>query len=105
MKLMIAFVQDTDADRVTAALRDAGHRFTRLASSGGFLETPNGTLIIAVDESAVEAVVELFRANCMDREVELPLVLYERLRDWQERVVNYAGATILVGDLSDIIRL
>ncbi len=48
MKLLIAFVQDTDADRVTAALRDAGHRFTRLASSGGFLETPNVTLILAV---------------------------------------------------------
>jgi hypothetical protein len=39
------------------------------------------------------------------REVDLPLVLSERLRDWQDRVVHYAGATILVVDLEDLIRL
>jgi uncharacterized protein YaaQ len=105
VKLLIAIVQDADADRVTAALRDGGHRFTRLSSTGGFLETPNTTLILAVEEAAVGPVVELFRATCSSRDVELPLVLYERLRDWQERVVNYAGAMILVGDLSDVIRV
>jgi hypothetical protein len=35
----------------------------------------------------------------------VPLVLSGRLRDWQEQVVNYAGATILVADLADVIRL
>jgi len=105
MKLLVAIVQDDDAARVAEALRHDGHRFTRLASTGGFLETPNTTLVLAVKDEVLPDVVELFRANCAGREVELPLVLTERLRDWQERVVNYAGATILVVDLEDLIRL
>ena len=40
MKLLVAFVQESDADRVAEALRRDGHRFTRVASTGGFLETP-----------------------------------------------------------------
>ncbi len=105
MKLLVAIVQDDDAARVAEALRRDGHRFTRVASTGGFLETANTTLIMAVKDEALQDVVELFRANCAGREVELPLVLTERLRDWQERVVNYAGATILVVNLEDLIRL
>ncbi len=105
MKLLVAIVQDDDAARVADALRRDGHRFTRLASMGGFLETANTTLVMAVKDEALQDVVDLFRANCAGREVELPLVLTERLRDWQERVVNYAGATILVVELEDLIRL
>jgi uncharacterized protein YaaQ len=105
MKLLVAIVQLDDADRVAEALRTAGHRFTRLASNGGFLQTDNVTLLLAVRDEARDEVVGLFRANCAGREVELPLVLTERLRDWQDRVVNYAGATILVADLDDVIRL
>jgi uncharacterized protein YaaQ len=105
MKLLVAIVQQDAADQVGGALRDAGHRFTRLSSVGGYLETPNATLILAVDDATVPDVVGVFRANCAGHEVELPLVLTERLRDWQERVVQYAGATILVLDLEDMIRI
>jgi uncharacterized protein YaaQ len=105
MKLLVAIVQEDDADRVAEALREAGHRFTRLASTGGFLQTGNVTLLLAARDETLDDVVALFRANCAGREVELPLVLTERLRDWQERVVSYAGATILVVDLKDVIRL
>jgi uncharacterized protein YaaQ len=105
MKLLVAIVQVDDADRLTAALRGEGHRFTRVASTGGFLETPNVTLFMAVHDEMLPAVVDLFRDNCAARDVELPLVLTERLQDWQDRVVQYAGATILVLDLEDLIRL
>jgi uncharacterized protein YaaQ len=105
MKLLVAFVEPEGADRVAEALRRAGHRFTRLSSTGGFLETPNATLVLAVHDDAVSEVVALFRSNCVGHEVELPLVLTERLRDWQERVAFYGGATILVVELADLIRL
>ena len=105
MKLLVAIVQAGDADGLAEALRHHGHRFTRLASTGGFLEMPNVTLVMAVEDDALPAVVALFEANCSGREVEIPLVLSERLRDWQERVVNYAGATIMVVDLADLIRV
>ncbi len=105
MKLLIAIIQLDDVDRLADALRRDGHRFTRITSTGGFLETPNATLLMAVRDEMMADVVALFRDNCSGRDVELPLVLTERLRDWQERVVQYAGATILVLDLEDLIRL
>ncbi|MCJ7710047.1 MAG: cyclic-di-AMP receptor [Chloroflexi bacterium] len=105
MKLLVAFVQEGDADRVGEALRREGHRFTRITSTGGFLQTPNVTLVMAVNEEVLPEVVNLYRANCSIRDVEVPLVLSGSLREWQERVVNYAGATILVVDLEDLIRL
>jgi len=105
VKLLFAIVQASDADAAAARLRADGHRFTRLGSTGGFLETANATLILAVQDEAVPAVVEAFRETCSGREIEVPLVLTERLRDWQDRVVHYAGATILVVDLADMIRL
>lgn len=105
MKLLVAIVQEDDADRVAEALRQGGHRFTRVGSTGGFLGTPNVTLVMAVQDGSLASVVDLFRAHCSVREVELPLVLTERLRDWQERVVSYAGAMVMVVDLEDVIRL
>jgi uncharacterized protein YaaQ len=105
MKLLVAIVQEDDADAVGDALRGDGHRFTRLTSAGGYLGTPNVTLLLAVSEEAMPDVLTLFRTYCTGRNVELPLVLSERLQDWQERVVQYGGATILVVDLQDVIRL
>jgi uncharacterized protein YaaQ len=105
MKLLVAIVQASDADRAAERLRSAGHRFTRLGSTGGFLETANVTLILAAEEEAVPDVVEILRESCSGREVEVPLVLTERLRDWQEGLVHYAGATILVLDLEEMIRI
>lgn len=105
MKLLVAFVQESDGDGVADALRNEGYRFTRIASRGGFLDTPNVTLVMAVSDESVPAVVELYKANCSGREVDVPLVLEGRLRDWQAQVVSYAGATILVAELEDLIRL
>jgi uncharacterized protein YaaQ len=105
MKLLFAIVQPVDADRAAERLRDDGHRFTRIGSTGGFLETANVTLVLALEDETVPSVVEAFRDTCSGREVEVPLVLTERLRDWQDRVVHYAGATILLVDLAEMIRL
>jgi uncharacterized protein YaaQ len=105
MKLLFAIVQASDADRAAERLRADGHRFTRLGSTGGYLGTANATLILAVEDPAVPAVVEAFRETCSGREIEAPLVLTERLRDWQDRVVQYGGATILVVDLAEMIRI
>ncbi len=67
MKLILAVVQNVDADTVVDALLDAGHRTTRLASTGGFLREGNTTLLIGVDDSAVEAVVDIFKHTTRPR--------------------------------------
>jgi len=104
-RLLVAFVQEVDARAVSEALRSAGLRFTRLASAGGFLGLPSSTFLLALDAAAVPAAVAVFREACVARDVEVPLVLTERLRDWRERVVRHGGATILVVDLAELIRV
>ena len=105
MKLLIAIVQPADADRAADRLRAEGHRLTRIESSGGYLETPNVMLMLALEDTAVPAVVDLLHETCSGREVEVPLVLTDRLHDWREGLVHYAGATILVLDVAEMIQI
>jgi uncharacterized protein YaaQ len=104
-KLLIAIVHRADADVVADGLRAAGHRFTRIPTVGGFLGEENATFLLAVEDATVTEVVEVFEDAAHGRELDVPLVLLDRLADWQARTVSHGGATILVADLEGIIRL
>jgi uncharacterized protein YaaQ len=62
-KLIIAVVQNEDADGVVDALLEEDFRATRLASTGGFLRRGNTTLMIGADEEQVDHVLDLIRKN------------------------------------------
>lgn len=62
-KLIIAVVQNEDADAVVDALLEDEFRATRLASTGGFLRRGNTTLMIGADQEQVDRVLELIRAH------------------------------------------
>ena len=53
-RLVIAIVQDEDADLLLAGLREAGIGATKIGSSGGFLRTGNSTIMIGVPNQRVE---------------------------------------------------
>ncbi len=99
MKLLTAFVQETDALAVSEDLRAHGHRFTRIPSVGGFLEEANETFVLAVADDQLDDVLASFERSSQAREVELPISLRERLEDWRARTVRHGGATILISDL------
>jgi uncharacterized protein YaaQ len=105
MKLVLAIVHHDDADAVADALRNAGIRFTRIPSFGGFLGVPNDTYLMALDEDAVPGALGALGAVSHAREVEVPLVLLERLADWKAQTVAHGGATVLIVDLDRIVRL
>jgi uncharacterized protein YaaQ len=67
VKLVIAVVQGEDAAQTVQALSGAGISVTKMASSGGFLQQGNATLLIGVDDDKVEAAIELIRDNCRER--------------------------------------
>ena len=67
MKLVIAVVQGEDSAQTVQALSGAGISVTKMASSGGFLQQGNATLLIGVDDDKVEAAIELIRENCRER--------------------------------------
>ncbi len=72
MKLIIAVVQDQDADRTITALNDAGHRVTRVASTGGFFSVGNTTLLCGVDDNHVQAVINTLKTTCERRTRLIP---------------------------------
>jgi len=67
MKLIIAIVQDEDAQRLTATLMSDGYSVTKLATTGGFLRAGNTTLLIGVDEERLDHAMELIEKVCKSR--------------------------------------
>lgn len=68
MKLVIAVVQDKDRRKVTDALLEAGHKFTNVASTGGFLREGNVTFLIGIQDDQVNAVIDLIAQHSQTRE-------------------------------------
>ena len=80
MKLLVFVTEDSVADRTVDALVEHGYRVTRLASTGGFLRRGNTTLLVGVEESAVERAVTIVRGAAPGALViTLDLERYERV--------------------------
>ncbi len=67
MKLVVAIVHSEDAGVLVDALLARDFRATRLQSSGGFLKQSNATIVVGVDDAAVEEVLAIVRENCTSR--------------------------------------
>ena len=57
VKLLIAVVHSEDASATMDALNDRGVSVTRIASSGGFLQHKNVTLMSGVEDDRIEEVL------------------------------------------------
>ena len=102
-KFLVAVVHPSDAERLNEGLCDAGIRATRVSSTGGFLGDASSTFFMALEDADEERILGIFEANCSTREVEIPLVLHERLRDLPN-LVRHSGAHIFMLDLARHIR-
>jgi uncharacterized protein YaaQ len=67
MDLMLAILQNDDADLVAGGLLAAGYRLTRLNTAGGFLRRGNVTLLIGMEADQVDDVLRIIQANCQLR--------------------------------------
>src|SRR5258708_20431556 len=73
VKLVVATVQDQDADGAIQSLTKQGFRITRIGTTGGFLGQGNTTLLIGVEDSAVETVVNTLRKTSQRRLRYMPM--------------------------------
>jgi uncharacterized protein YaaQ len=64
MKMIVAILQDDDAEIVTDALMDAELCVTEIASTGGFLRQGSSTLMIGVDDNSVDDAIQVINNNC-----------------------------------------
>lgn len=67
MKLIVAIVQNDDADDLIDALTAAHFGATRLASTGGFLRQGNTTVIVGVPDEAVDNVLNIIAQQTRNR--------------------------------------
>lgn len=68
MKLVIAIVQDKDANRLRSEFNKADIGATRLSTTGGFLKSGNTTYMVGVDDKRVQEVLDLIRKTSRTRQ-------------------------------------
>ena len=64
MKMIVAILQDEDAETVTQALMDSELSVTEIASTGGFLRQGSSTLMIGVNDESVDEAIQIINNNC-----------------------------------------
>jgi len=74
MKLLIAILNDVDAEEVLRALVEQGFRATRIASTGGFLRSGTTTMLLGVEDAQVESAISLIRSTAGSSTAEGPQV-------------------------------
>jgi uncharacterized protein YaaQ len=74
MKLVITIVHERDRNKVSESLLQAGHKFTKIATTGGFLRDGNATMLIGVEDDLLDEVLNIIQESCRSREqfVSLP---------------------------------
>jgi uncharacterized protein YaaQ len=68
MKLILAVVQEKDANRLIDALNEANVHATMLASTGGFLREGNATIMSGVEDGEIDKVMSVIGRICHRRE-------------------------------------
>jgi uncharacterized protein YaaQ len=68
MKMVMAIVQAEDVTKISTALVEAGHRVTRIATTGGLLRRDNATLLLGVEDEKVSEVLDVFQRMGEHRE-------------------------------------
>lgn len=80
MKLLVFVTEYSAADSTVDALVEQGFRVTRLASTGGFLRKGNTTLLVGLEDSAVERATAIVHRSAPGAlAITLDLERYERI--------------------------
>jgi uncharacterized protein YaaQ len=95
MNLILAILQNEDADPVASALLGANYRVTRLNTAGGFFRRGNVTLLIGVEGDKVDDVLKIVQANCRERADARPV---------ESGMPSY-GATVFVLEADRFVRM
>ncbi len=108
MKLVVAIVQDQDANNVIEELMEKDLRVTKLASTGGFLKAGNTTILSGVEDDKVDDVIKVIEENCKTREITTSLLTVTMPGDTYipyPLEVKVGGATVFVLDIEKHVRI
>lgn len=107
--MVIAIVQNEDANILTETLMENDFSVTKLATTGGFLKVGNTTLLIGVEEPKVEQVLDIIREICKNREqiitTSTPSTYGAGMYTTYPVKVQVGGATIFVVDVEQFEKI
>ena len=110
MKMVFAVLQGDDYEQVVRALNKNGFYLTLLNSVGGFLKKRSVTIMMAVEETRMDQLLEILRVEAGERTetvYETPTVTGGPMMGIPPAIpmdVNCGGVAIFVLDLDGMIR-
>jgi len=72
MKMILAIINQDDANMVTNGLMHEGYSVTKLSTTGGFLRAGNMTILVGVDDDKVKPVIEIIKKHSHSRRQVIP---------------------------------
>lgn len=106
MKLVLAIVNKDDSGTVLAALTKEGFSVTKIASTGGFLMSGNTSILVGVDDSRLDEVIDIIEKHSKKRSQMIPSSTYSNSAYSSIPVeVTVGGATVFVLNVERYERL
>lgn len=108
MKLVVAIINNDDANAVMSNLTKNGYQATKLSTSGGFLRAGNITLLIGVEKNKVDEVVNLIGECSSQRKKITPVnntYIGDSMLSSMPIEVTVGGATIFVLDVEQFYKI
>ena len=101
MKMIIAILNADDASTVVQNLMKNGFSVTKLSTTGGFLRAGNVTVLIGVDNSKVQDVIDIISTYSKSRKQLIPTTSEAGINYYPSMPVEVTvgGATIFVLDV------
>ncbi|MBQ5677233.1 MAG: cyclic-di-AMP receptor [Clostridia bacterium] len=108
MKLVVAIINNDDANAVMSNLTKNGYQATKLSTSGGFLRAGNITLLIGVEKNKVDEVINLIGECSSQRKKITPVnntYIGDSMLSSMPIEVTVGGATIFVLDVEQFYKI
>lgn len=109
MKLVVAIVNKSDAEKTVSALTAAEFRATRIDSVGGFLKEKNSTILVGAEAGKVAGILKVIGGSAKSHTEQLaPTPSMSGPGDFvmaDPVEVTVGGATVFVLDVDQFTRL
>lgn len=101
MKMITAIIQKKDATQICDALKEANFSFTKMATTGGFLQAGNVTLMIGTADEKVDLAIDLIRKHCAKRRIPVTSTMGTSVHamGYYQTEVSVGGAIIFVAPI------
>ena len=107
MKMILAIINQDDANLVVNGLMQSGYSVTKLSTTGGFLRAGNTTILVGVDDEKVDKVLNIIHQHSHSRRQVIPTSTEPGIGYSQSMPVEVTvgGATVFVLNVDSFQRL